>query len=293
MKNEPLVTILVPAYNHEDFIYEVINSIISQPYKNIEVIITNDGSTDNTHDKIMELYEKCEKRFVSFKYINKENEGLLKSLKDMESLINGKYLTIFYSDDIYTENRIQKQVDALENNKEYALCYGKMIGIDKDSNIIKRYKSKHCKSGYVFDKLLERNFIPAPTVMIRTEVFNSVGGFDLTFIYDDYPLWLKIAHDNKILFLDEDLIYYRTHDNNISSGLIQTITTVEKILLTWNDEPVFNSVMKKFYLKSFYELVRSHQNYKKEAKNYMMKALSSWYHPKFIKAVLRYYFKKY
>ena len=182
---------------------------------------------------------------------------------------------------------------SLEANTDYALCYGKMIGIDKDSNEIKKYKSKHSKSGFVFDDLLLRNFIPAPTVMMKTEVFYSVGGFDTMFMYDDYPLWLKIAKFNQILFIDEYLVYYRTHDDNISSELFRTINEVEKILLSWSNESGFNKTIKNFYLKSFYELARSDYNYKKEAKVFMIKAINSFFHPKFIKALIRYYFKKY
>ena len=100
----PLVTVLIPAYNHENFICEAINSLITQSYDNIEVVITNDGSTDNTHEKIMQLYNECTNRFVSFKYINQENNGLIKSLKAMEQYINGKYITVLYSDDIFIKH---------------------------------------------------------------------------------------------------------------------------------------------------------------------------------------------
>jgi len=291
LKNNSLVSVFMPAYNHEDYVELAIRSLLNQKYSNIEFIIINDGSSDKTHDIIMKLHDECKNKFVKFIYINRENKGLIATLKEMELLITGKYLTLLYSDDIYTEDRISKQVYALESNSEYALCYGKMIGIDKNSVKIKEYKTKHVHSGNIFNDLLIRNFIAAPTVMMKIEALKEVGGYDLNFQYDDYPLWLKIAKKHKILFVDIFFVKYRTHDNNYSNDLIRTITNVEKILLTWKNELAFKKVIKKFYLKSFYELTRSSNNYKYESKEYMIKALSSWYHPKFIKALIRYYLK--
>ncbi|WP_152184314.1 glycosyltransferase [Sulfurimonas indica] len=293
MKEQPLVTVLMPAYNHASFIKEAIESLIEQDYTNIEFIITNDGSTDNTHDVIMELDNICKTRFSKFQYINRRNKGLIKTLKEMETLINGKYLSILYSDDIFTKNKITKQVNALENNQDYALCFGNMIGIDDNSNIVKKYKTKYAKSGNVFNDLLIRNFIPAPTVMMRTKAFKSVGGYDLNFEYDDYPLWLKIAHKYKVLYLNEDLVFYRSHDNNVSSNMLRTLKLTENVLLSWRDEPIFLKAIKRFYLRAFYNLAKYEPQHKQATKEYMNKALaSSWYDPRFIKAVLRYYLLK-
>ena len=293
MTNEPLVTILMPAYNHESFVKEAIESLIQQEYKNIELIITNDGSTDDTHERILELSDECRSRFTNFKYINRPNKGLIKTLKEMEKLINGKYLSILYSDDIYTPNRIKNQVNALENNKEYALCYGNMVGIDENSNVVKEYKKKYAKSGNVFNELLVRNFIPAPTVMMRTDIFKIVGGYDVNFDYDDYPLWLKIAHKHKILYLNEDFVYYRTHGNNVSSNMVRTLSFTESVLLSWSKEKTFPKTIKRFYLRSFYNLAKCGEEHKQKSKEYMIKALpKSWYDPRFIKSVFRYYSKK-
>lgn len=289
MNNNPLVSVFMPAYNHEEFVGLAIKSLLDQNYDNIEFIIINDGSTDETHQQIMKYYDVCKKKFQKFTYINRKNIGLLNTLKEMESLLSGKYLTILYSDDIFINDRIVKQVNALELNPDYALCYGKMIGINKNNEEIKKYKTKHTASGNVFAKLLKRNFIPAPAVMFKIEILLNLGGYDTSFEYDDYPLWLKIAHKNKILFLDEYLVKYRTHDNNLSNDLLKTITNVEKILDTWKKEKEYNKVIKSFYRKSFYELAKRNE-FKSEAKIYMLKSLKSWYDPRFIKSVFRLYF---
>ena len=289
MDNLPLVTVLIPAYNHEKYVNETLLSIINQTYNNIELIILNDGSTDNTGEVISQLGERCNKRFINFEYINRENKGLLNTLKEMESCISGKYFMTFASDDISLPQRIEKQVDILEKNSEYAMCYTSLKYIDHNSVILdKPHKIKHCKTGNVFKNLLYQNFIPAPTVMMRSSVFKELNGYSSDFDFEDYPLWLKIAYKHKIIFLNQKLVHYRLHPNNMSKNLIKTILAVEALLYSWKNETVFPKVIKKFYLNSFYELARSKEDYKDEIVTFKNKALKSWYHPKFIKALYRY-----
>lgn len=291
MSTKPLVTILMPAYNHANFVKEAIESLIEQDYENIEFYIINDGSTDNTHEVISKLFDKCKRRFTNFEYIHRPNKGLIPTLKELEQFITGEYMSLLYSDDIYTKERIQIQINELIQNKDYAMCYGNMLGIDETSKVVKKYKNKHKKSGYIFNDLMLRNIVTAPTVMMRTNVFKSVGGYDLNFDYDDYPLWLKIAHTHKILYLDEYLVFYRMHGNNVSSDILRTIALSEKVLLSWKKEKIFKRAIKRFNLLSFYNLAKYPKEYKDKTYEYMIKSLPhSWYDPRFIKSVFRYYF---
>ena len=289
--NNKLVTVWIPAYNHENFIQETINSVINQTYDNIELIIINDGSPDNTHEKIMELYDKCKNRFKRFEYISRENRGLLATIKEIELLAKGYYISGCASDDFYTKDKIEKQVTALDNNPGYALCYGKMISVDENSKIMsKHYTTKYNKSGYLFEKLLYRNFITAPTVMMVRDALNEVGGHDTRYKIDDHPLWLKLSKKYKFIYLDEDLVYYRDHENNTSKNISFMVEENEKILADYSDEAIYPSVIQRHNLYCFNQLVR--ENEKELAKKYMLKALpGSWYHPKFYKGVLRYFFK--
>ena len=285
-----LVTVRISAYNHENFIQETINSVIDQSYDNIELLIINDGSPDKTHDKIMELYDKCEQRFKRFEYINRENRGLIASLNELKDLAKGYYITGCASDDFYTKDRIEKQVAGLENHPEYAMCYGNMLSVDQNSNVIPAlYTKKYYKSGDLFDDLLFRNFITAPTVMMKKSVLDEMGGFDPRYKIEDHPMWLKIARKYKILYIDEDLVYYRDHDNNMSKNISFMIEENEKMLNDYSDEPTYKKVITRHYLYSFVQLVKAKE--KKLARVYMRKAFrGSWYHPKYIKALIRYLF---
>lgn len=288
--NLPLVSVRIPAYNHEQYIQEAINSVINQTYKNIELIIINDGSPDKTDEKIMELYDKCKDRFERFEYISRENRGLVKTINELNQLSKGYYITGLASDDFYAPTKIEKQVEALEKKHEYAMCYGNMTRVDNNSNILGRVTTKYNKSGYIFNDLLFRNFISAPTVMIKKSVLEEVGGYESKYKIEDHPMWLKISKKYKILYLDEDLVYYRDHDSNMSKNSEFMIEEMEKILNDYADEPMYKKAINRHYLYSFIQLVKA--NKKDLAKKYMLKAMPhSWHHPKFIKGVLRYLFK--
>ncbi len=112
-KSLPLVTIIVPAYNHDKYIEKCIDSIIEQTYQNIEIIIINDGSTDKTIDKIVS-YAHHEKVVV----IDQENKGLCKTLNVGLSLAKGDYISILASDDYLIANKLEKQVEFLEYNEQ-------------------------------------------------------------------------------------------------------------------------------------------------------------------------------
>lgn len=286
---DKLVTVCIPAYNHESFVQETIASIIDQTYENIELIIINDGSPDNTHEKIMEFYDKCEKRFTHFTYINRENRGLIATLNEFIELSEGYYFTVIASDDFCAKNKTELQVKALKEHPDYAMCYGNMIGIDNNSNITKRRTTKYNVSGELFEKILFRNFITAPTVMLKKDVLIDVGGYDPKYKIEDHPMWLKISKKYKILYIDKDLVYYRDHENNMSKNISFMIEENEKMLEDWSHEPIYPSVIQRHNLYCFIQLVRAKE--KRLARVYMGKALKgSWHHPKYIKALIRYLF---
>ena len=121
---EDLISIVIPAYNHEKYIEECIESIISQTYKNIELIIINDGSTDLTAEKIQSKAKDCKRRFKKFIFIDKENEGVSKTLNKGCLKSKGKFIVFCASDDSFTHDAIKTMHDFLKSNPEYVLAVG-------------------------------------------------------------------------------------------------------------------------------------------------------------------------
>ena len=286
----PLVTVAVPCYNHEKYVEDTIKSIVNQTYKNIELIVIDDGSKDSSGDIIQKLSDE-----FGFQFTSRENKGLLETLDELLKKATGKYFCVCASDDKFFLDKVEKQVTALESNPSYALCFGKMVGIDESSKVIlDKYKTKYNESGNIFEKLLLSNFITTPTVMMVKDILIEVEGYDPSFRIEDYPLWLKISKEYKILYLDESLVYYRRHEGNMSKNFAFMLEETEKILIDWHgkcDDKIYYTAINKHNLDSFVQSVKA--NKKDLAKKYMLKSfLASWYRIKFIKGVLR-YFKKF
>ena len=136
MNKNPIVTILMPAYNHERYISQAIESVLAQktnyPY---ELLIHDDCSTDSTltiaQNYATNFYDKIKI------FTEEENQGLLKSYKRLIEQSNGKYLAILESDDYWLdENKLQIQIDFLESNSDYGIVAGDIISIDENGNII-------------------------------------------------------------------------------------------------------------------------------------------------------------
>src|SRR5574344_1018426 len=133
MSTNPLVSVVIPAYNHEKYVKEAIYSIINQTYEKIELIIVDDGSKDSTWEKINELKEDCLKRFRNVIFESQENKGSCDTLNHLLDLAKGEYIYLIASDDIAKPNAIEKEVEFLINNADYALCVGDNEIIDSDN----------------------------------------------------------------------------------------------------------------------------------------------------------------
>lgn len=133
--NKALISILIPAYNHEKYIQETIQSIIQQSYQNLELIIINDGSNDTTWEKINAMRELCENRFVRTIFKTQTNKGTCDTLNLLLKEAQGKFVYIIASDDKAEPFAIEKLYNFLNSNSEYALCVGDNQFIDENSNI--------------------------------------------------------------------------------------------------------------------------------------------------------------
>jgi len=223
----PLVSIIVPCYNHQKYVKETIESIVNQTYKNIELIVIDDGSKDNSVQVIQELANE-----YHFTFIYRSNKGLSATLNEGINLANGKYFCVCASDDKYLFDKIAKQVKFMENNLNYEMCYGKVIQFnDNDS---KKIEIINAPSGFIFDDLINHNFIPAVTAMVKADLFHHVGSFDEKLSIEDWDMWLRIASKYQIGYMDEYLAYYRQHESNNSLNSLKMYESTRSIIKKWH-----------------------------------------------------------
>jgi alpha-1,3-rhamnosyltransferase len=214
-KEMPLVSVVVPCYNHEKYVKETIESIINQTYKNIELIVIDDGSKDASVEVIKEMIPACEKRFTRFEFRNRPNKGLCATLNEALEWCEGKYFSGIASDDIIRTYKTEEQVKYLEKNQDTIGVFGAVKVLYKngyEKEIIKK------RNSYNFDDIfLHKHNLPAPTSLLRLENVKSVGGYRENFIIEDWAMWLDLTENGKSLdYLNRVFAVYRRHDGNLS-----------------------------------------------------------------------------
>ena len=224
-KPKPLVSIIALCYNQAKYAVETLDSIVNQTYPNIHLIIIDDCSSDNSVEVIKSWIEinKIECEFI----IHKKNWGLNPTCNDGLQRVKGDYYQIISCDDILNSYKIEKQIKAFQNlSTDFAVIYSDAELIK--SNGVKRYGlfiQNHqnfvdVPSGKIFEELLNKNYIPALSVLVRTSVTKEIGGYDENLSYEDYDLWLRISIKYKFKYLDVISGYYRIHSSNFHANTV-------------------------------------------------------------------------
>lgn len=232
-----LVSVLIPAYNHEQYVQLTIRSIIEQTYQNIELIVIDDGSTDSTWEKINELKSECENRFTRIVFYRKENSGSVVALNKAIEFAQGEYVYIIASDDLAFPEAISVQHQYLVDHLDYALVFGDNIFIDENGSEVildENLNRATEKSRFRFKTWQQHNIYKCPHInfnkvepfsynsiifigytvngyFLRREALDRIGHFTTEAPGEDWYLNLQIAKYYKIKLLDEPLFYYRRH----------------------------------------------------------------------------------
>ncbi|EQB8583133.1 glycosyltransferase family 2 protein [Escherichia coli] len=210
---KPLVSVLIPVYNAEKYIERSLNSIINQTYKNLEIIIINDGSTDRTLDIIRTFTEK---RITVVN--NEKNLKLIKTLNLGLNLCNGKYIARMDSDDISDPERISKQVEYLEYNEKCVAC-GSQVRYFSEDGKTKRFQFIAPENS---NDILSRMYISSPmchpSVMFRRDVIlNNNLEFNKNYPdAEDYHFWYLLSKYGELHNLQEQLLNYRLSKTQIT-----------------------------------------------------------------------------
>ena len=217
-ESKVLVSVLLPVYNtKEEYLRECIESILNQTFKNFELIIINDGSTNNAEEVILSY--KSEK----IKYYKRENQGITKVRNELISYARGKYIAIADHDDISLPYRLEKEVYFLENNPDISLVSGWI-------EVFPRKKIWKTKKIVKYFDMLKRCEIIHPACMWRKDDFikYNLKYEDEYVVAQDYALFAKAVRYLKCANIQEVLIKYRLHENNASKrkGLMSQETEI-------------------------------------------------------------------
>ena len=227
------LSVIIPAYNSSQYIEETLKSVLSQTSPAYEIIVIDDGSTDNTAE-IVSRYP--------VKLIKKTNEGPSKTRNRGIFESTGNWVAFLDSDDLWHEDKIASIKSIIEKNPNTGmLSTGFFIGNPKDGwqNIASR--KLFDPDGSFFRQVYRRSFIATSSVVIKKEVLDKVGGFDSTLlIAEDLDLWLRIAlNRTNYHYLKERLLYYRVHDSSITSNPLNAHGDSEKVFTRYCIEAGF------------------------------------------------------
>lgn len=208
-------SVIVPAYNCAEYIEETLNSILSQSYENYEVIVVNDGSTDNTSSILQDFVNNKSDRVT---ILEQPNQGVSAARNNAVSVASGDYLAFIDSDDIWLDDKLAQQLGVLKNG--YEICYSNRYNFgDIDDLPVDQSKIVDMPQGNIYQKLLDGNFITASSVVIKKALFDSLGGFNTELSHcEDWDLWLKCAELCSIGMSPEPLVRYRIHPAGLSKG---------------------------------------------------------------------------
>ena len=210
MNDHPKISIIIPSYNNAKYLREAVGSALKQTYKNIEVIIIDDGSTDNSRE-VAESFR--DPRII---YLWQENEGPAGARNKGIEKTKGEYVAFLDSDDLWEKDKLKKQLDFMEKNPETGMLGTASREMTDDGKI--RGREVFPEENKILQKILIRyNPFIQSSVMARREVFKRVGLYDRRFREsEDYELWLRIAADYKIGNLKEPLTIKRYKREGLS-----------------------------------------------------------------------------
>lgn len=217
MTSPPLVSIIIPCYNATQFLRDALNSALAQSYAAIEIVVVNDGSTDNFENVIAPYRENARVKIVA-----QENRGLSAARNRGIRESRGAYLKFLDADDWLHRDAIAKQIAAFETQPELGFVYCDVQHVDAQGNASDDYSvanTRRLLNGDILPSLLVGGYFTPNTVLVPRRVLDRVGLFDETLTArEDYELWMRIVCEGyAAYFVPEKLAYYRRHSNNMTN----------------------------------------------------------------------------
>lgn len=221
--NVPLVSVIMPCYNNANYVAAALESVLSQDYPNFEVIVVDDGSTDNSVAVLETFNDKIT-------VVKQANQGPAAARNNGLKMAKGKYVAFNDSDDFWLPGKLSAQVSYLEKNPEIGLCYCQWAIWDNEvpfKEISARFSASKQTletdpdyTGWLYLKLLKDSIIHTITAVIRRTVLDDVGFFNAKYrIGEDHDLWLRISHKYKIAKLNHVFAVYRDNPTSITKGV--------------------------------------------------------------------------
>lgn len=225
-ENHKIVSVIVPVYNRAHYVAETIESILAQTYKNIELILINDGSTDSSLIVLQEYQRRHPDKVV---IVDQENQGQIAARNNGIKKAKGEFIAFLDSDDLWYPEKLELQLPYLKN--DVALVYSAIENIDQNGTVLNQ---EYCDESLVSDMyaaLLVQNRMTGGSVVVTKRALDDVGLFDPEFkAAENWDLWLRICRKYRAALVNKVLVKYRIHPGNMSANHQLMLEAKEKIL---------------------------------------------------------------
>jgi len=220
----PLVSVLIPAYNHERFVRRCLDSVLEDPYPSKEIVIIDDGSTDRTGQTIVDWIERHDGE-LSVEYVRRDNRGIAATLNELAARARGEFLRLGASDDYLLPGGLDAQVSYLLTHTRKWAVIGDSIVVDQDGNKLLESGMRDLhgadKNLYRSDDGIRRAVISqwaigGPVTLVRKRALETVAGWSDCLRIDDWDFFLRLASHDAIGFIDVPVCAYRIHSANLS-----------------------------------------------------------------------------
>jgi alpha-1,3-rhamnosyltransferase len=220
MSSGSKVSIGIPSYNHAQFLPKAIESALGQTYANIEIVIVDDGSTDDSF-AIAQSYElKYPAKIRVYSHPGRRNRGISATVNECFKRSSGIYFSGLPSDDVLLRDKVESQVAFLESHRQIGWVYSHAYFIDLRGNRLPgKFGEDISRDARPLEKLIIANAVPGMTVLARRECFEVVGAHNHELVYSDWEFWIRMAARYEVGFIPNMLVEYRLHSCNTSVGV--------------------------------------------------------------------------
>ncbi|MCS7231821.1 MAG: glycosyltransferase [Elusimicrobiota bacterium] len=267
-KSIPKISVIIPSYNYSKFVGDCIKSILKQSWKSLEIILVDDGSTDDTHIIVKNIIESSLNLFkdhIDFLYVYQENKGYPSAHNTGLKISSGEYVLIIDADDyLWEEFAIEKLYYNLVIN-DGVMAFGKYIKVwENGKTEILKYSNtkKILSSKEAVENLVLRDFIPIGGALIKGDIAREIGFDERIPFLQDYPFKIKIASRGKVIFLDEIILAYRQHNLSVSSCKMRIYSDTLKaidLLIKEKHINISSRIYKKSLSRLYYKLGQEYE----------------------------------
>lgn len=207
----PLISIIIPSYNHSQYVESATMSVYAQTYKKFQLIVIDDGSSDSSVQVLEGLRDR-----LGFTLLTQNNHGVCKTLnRAIKEEAHGEYIAVLASDDFWHSDKLRLQVDAINANPGSEFCFSQAFEFQNEDDLtLGRVFPKKCLSGNVLNSVFIRQHVPAGTMLFSRKLYDHLGGFDESLQEEDWDFVIRCAANTRFSSVDSPLLYYRSHQTN-------------------------------------------------------------------------------